>query len=68
MTSTSKICKWLFKILVNLNNFPSFEVVDRVSEKQLRVGENSNEIWHVKGLKEGCCLLHEPNHFLIAAI
>ena len=26
----------------HLNNFHSFEVVDRVSETQLQVGENSN--------------------------
>ena len=29
-------------ILSNLNNFHSLEVVDRVSETQLQVGENSN--------------------------
>ena len=29
-------------ILSNLNNFHPFEVVDRVSETQLQVGENSN--------------------------
>ena len=29
-------------ILSNLNNFHSREVVDRVSETQLQVGENSN--------------------------
>ena len=28
--------------LSNLNNFHSLEVVDRVSETQLQVGENSN--------------------------
>ena len=28
--------------LSNLNNFHSLEVVDRVSETQLRVGKNSN--------------------------
>ena len=28
--------------VVNLNNFHSVEVVDRVSETQLQVGENSN--------------------------
>ena len=37
-------------ILSNLNNFYSLEVVDRVSETQLQVGENSNEImWQSKG-------------------
>ena len=36
-------------ILVNLNNFHSLEVVDRVSETQLQVGENSNcIIWRLK--------------------
>ena len=29
-------------ILSNLNNFQSLEVVDRVSETQLQVGENSD--------------------------
>ena len=29
-------------ILSNLNNFHSLEVVDRVSEEQLQVGEYSN--------------------------
>ena len=29
-------------LLSNLNNFHSLEVVDRVSEAQLQVGENSN--------------------------
>ena len=29
-------------ILSNLNNFHSLEVVDRVSETRLQVGENSN--------------------------
>ena len=40
MTSTSKIFKELTSILSNLNNFHSLEVVDRVSETQLQVGEN----------------------------
>ena len=36
--------------LSNLNNFHSLEVVDRVSETQLQVGENSNWIiWRLKG-------------------
>ena len=34
--------KELTAILSNLNNFHSLEVVDRVSEKQLQVSENSN--------------------------
>ena len=37
-------------ILSNLNNFHSLEVVDRVSETQLQVGENSDRIiWRFKG-------------------
>ena len=39
MTSISNIWKQLTSILSNLNNFHSLEVVDRVSEKQLQVGE-----------------------------
>ena len=40
-------------ILSNLNNFHSLEVVDRVSETQLQVGENSNWIiWRLKGWKK----------------
>ena len=36
--------------LSKLNNFHSLEVVDRVSETQLQVGENSNlMIWRLKG-------------------
>ena len=34
--------KELTSILSNLNNFHSLEVVDRVSETQLQVGENRN--------------------------
>ena len=34
--------KQLTSILSNLNNFHSLEVVDRVSETQLQVGENSD--------------------------
>ena len=34
--------KELSPILSNLNNFHSLEVVDRVSETQLQVGENSD--------------------------
>ena len=36
-----EISKSLTSILLNLNNFHSLEVVDRVSETQLQVGENS---------------------------
>ena len=50
MTSISKIWKQLTYILSNLNNFHSLEVVDRVSETQLQVGENSDWIiWQLKG-------------------
>ena len=36
-------------ILTNRNNFHSLEVVNRVSEAQLQVGENSNQIaWRVE--------------------
>ena len=50
MTSLSKIWKQLTSILSNLNNFHSLEVVDRVSETQLQVGENSDWIiWRWKG-------------------
>ena len=46
----SKIWNELNSILSDLNNFHSLEVVDRVSETQLQVGENSNwTIWRVKG-------------------
>ena len=45
-----EIWKELTSILSNLNNFHSLEVVDRVSETQLRVGENlSWIIWRLKG-------------------
>ena len=44
------IFKELTAILSNLNNFHSLEVVDRVSEIQLQVGENSDLIiWRLKG-------------------
>ena len=53
MTSISNIWKQLTSILSNLNNFHSLEVVDRVSETQLQVGENSDWIiWRLKGVKE----------------
>ena len=40
--SISNIWKQLASILSNLNIFHSLEVVDRVSETQLQVGENSD--------------------------
>ena len=50
MTTISSIWKQLTSILSNLNNFHSLEVMDRVSETQLQVGENSNWIiWRLKG-------------------
>ena len=50
VTLTSKIWNLLSPILLNLNNFHSLEVVDRVSETQLQVSENSNWIiWRLKG-------------------
>ena len=40
----------LTSILSNMNNFHSLDVVDRVSETQLQVGENSDWlIWRLKG-------------------
>ena len=42
MISTKKIAKSMTYISSNQNNFNSLEVVDRVSEPQLQVGENSN--------------------------
>ena len=44
----SKISESLTVILLNVNKFHSLEVVDRVSETQLQVGENSNEIIPMK--------------------
>ena len=38
----NKDLKILTSVLSNLNNFHSLEVVDRVSETQIQVGENSN--------------------------
>ena len=50
MTSIKTIAKSLTTILTNLNNFRSLEVVDRVSEAQLQVGENFNQIaWRLEG-------------------
>ena len=49
MTSTSKIWKELTSILSNLKKIHSPEVVDRVSETQLQVSENSDWIiWRLK--------------------
>ena len=45
-----QIWKELPSILSNRNNFHSLEVVDRVSETQFQVGENSDWIiWRLKG-------------------
>ena len=44
MVKTNKFAKSLTSIWPNLNYFDSFEVVDRVSETQLQVGENSTQI------------------------
>ena len=41
----------LTSILSNLNNFHSLEVVDRVSETQLHVGENSNFLANFRKFK-----------------
>ena len=50
VTPISNIWKELTSPLSNLNNFHSFEVVDRASETQLQVGENSDWIiWRLKG-------------------
>ena len=49
MTSINNIWKQLTSILSNLNDFHSLEVVDRVSETQLQVGENSD--WLIRRLK-----------------
>ena len=44
-----QILKELTSILSNLNNFHSHEVVDRASETQLQVGENTNWImWRLR--------------------
>ena len=40
--TSAKDKKKITSILSNLNNFHSIEVVDRVSETQLQVGENSD--------------------------
>ena len=43
--------KQLTSILSNLNNFHSLEVVDRVSETQLQVGENSDWILNIESIE-----------------
>ena len=42
VTPINNISKSLTSIVSNLNNFHSLEVVNRVSETQLQVSENSN--------------------------
>ena len=42
MTLNQQKLKTFTSILSHLNNFHSLEVVDRVSETQLQVSENSN--------------------------
>ena len=42
LSNMPELRKELTSILSNLNDFQSLEVVDRVSETQLQVGENSN--------------------------
>ena len=49
VTSISNIWKQMTFILSNLNNFHSLEVMDRVSETQLQLSENLNNL-PVKGL------------------
>ena len=50
VTPISTISDSLTFILPNFNNFPSLEVVDRVSETQLQVGGDYNSlIWRLKG-------------------
>ena len=50
MLHQSAIFENMTSILSNLNNFHSLEDVDRVSETQLQVGENSDWIiWQLKG-------------------
>ena len=46
----NKVSKYLNSISSNVSDFHSSEVVDRVSETQLQVSENSNQItWRLKG-------------------
>ena len=53
----SNIWKHLTSLLSNLTNFHSLEVVDRVSETQLQVGENSGWIiWRLKGWPAGIAM------------
>ena len=46
VTSINRISKSFTSFLSNLNNFHSLEIVDRVSETQLQISENSN--WWLK--------------------
>ena len=63
MTPTKKISESLAVFLSYLNNFHSLEVVDRVSETQLQVGDNSNWlIWRLKNLDEITILLTQEWH------
>ena len=50
-------------ILPNLNNFHSLEVVDRASETQLQVGENSN--WIIGRLKGWLRLQRQHSSLLL---
>ena len=50
VTSISMISESLTLIVSSLNNFHSLEFVNRVSEAQLQVSENSNKLfWQLKG-------------------
>ena len=61
MTSMSKIWRQLTSILSNLNNFHLLEIVDRVSETQLQLGENFNWIIWLKGLNQSQTIaVHQP--------
>ena len=51
MSLFTSISTWLTSILSNLNDFRSLEVVNRASETQLQVGENSYQInWRLNML------------------
>ena len=42
------ISNWFVSIKTHMNNVPPLEVVDRVSEAQLQVGEQAHGItWHI---------------------
>ena len=54
VTAFHIIRKQLTSILSNMHKFHSLEVVDRVSETQFQVGENSDWIiWRLKGFHQG---------------